>query len=80
MVEDFPLAIQTEEDLTSQSNNATRYKIKNSATIKKLQKKGSSSMADVIKRKLSLMKITGQKVPKNRVVNLAPSTARILMR
>jgi len=75
-----PVLTKGEVQSTSQLGEASKSKAGTSAAIKKQQKKGGSSMADVIKRKQSLMKIVGQRVPTNRVVNLAPSTARVLMR
>jgi hypothetical protein len=68
---------KTEQQPSTQSASSFKPKI---GVLKKSQKKGAASMADVIKRKQSLIKITRQKVPVNRIVNLAPSTARILMR
>ena len=42
--------------------------------------KGGMSVADMKKRREDMLKIKTQKVPKNRIVNIVPSAARILNR
>ena len=69
----------TNENITSSSSSSSSP-LKSNEILKKATKKVPTSIADMKKRKLDMVKIITQKVPANRAVNIVPSAARILNR
>lgn len=61
-------------------STSTMTRMPGTSGIRRGKTKGGMSVADMKKRREDMLKLKTQKVPKNRIVNIVPSAARILNR
>ena len=73
-------SIESSSTITNENITSSSSPLKSNEILKKATKKVPTSIADMKKRKLDMVKIITQKVPANRAVNIVPSAARILNR